>query len=69
MLLNADSDESIALTSYFLIIKLLQQQRHTGMDCRYPDSMVVMFTYLPWYMDSGNPCRNDEPFTLADESC
>jgi len=51
-----------------LIIKLLQQQRHTG-DCRYPDTMDVMFTSLPWHLDSGNPCRNDEPFTLAEASC
>jgi len=69
MLLNADPDESIALTSYFLIIKLLQQQRHTGMDCRYPDYMDVIFTSLPWHLDSGNPCRNDESFTLAEASC
>jgi len=30
------------------MIKLLQQQRHTGRDCRYPDTMDVMFTSLPW---------------------
>jgi len=38
-------------------IKMLQQQRHTGMDCWYPDYMDVMFTSLPWHLDSGNPCR------------
>jgi len=31
----------------FLIIKMLQKQRHTGMDYRYPDYMDVMFTSLP----------------------
>jgi len=30
-----------------------QQQRHTGMDCRYPDYMDVMFTCLPWRLGSG----------------
>ena len=54
---------------YLIIIKILQQQRHTGMDCRYPDYMDVMFTCLTWRLGSGNPCRNDEPFTLAEASC
>ena len=48
---------------------MLQQQRHTGMVCRYPDYMDVMFTCLPWRLDSGNPCRNDEHFTLAEAFC
>jgi len=52
-----------------LIIRMLQQQRHTGMDCRHPDYVDVIFTSLPWRLDSGNPCRNDEPFTLAEASC
>ena len=46
-----------SVTLYDLIKKMLQQQRHTGMDCRYPDYMDVMFTSLPWRLDSGNPCR------------
>ena len=37
--------------------------------CRYPDYMDVMFTSLSWHLDSGNPCRNDEPFTIAEASC
>ena len=52
-----------------LIIRMLQQQRHTGMDCRYPDYMDVMFTSLSWRLGSGNPCRNDEPFIFAEASC
>ena len=36
------------------------------MDCRYLDYMDVMFTNHPWHLDSGNPCRNDEPFKLAE---
>jgi len=38
---------------------MLQQQRHTGMDCRYPDHMDVIIVSLPWLLGSGNPCRND----------
>jgi hypothetical protein len=37
--------------------------------CRYPDYMDVMFTCLPWRLGSGNPCRNNEPFILAEASC
>ena len=51
-----------------LIIKMLQQHRHTGMDCRYPDYMDVMFTSLPWLLDSGNPCRKDVILALAEVS-
>ena len=30
-----------------LIIKILQQQRHADMDCRYPDYMDVMLHAFP----------------------
>ena len=66
------NDKELALmimVNSYLNIKMLQQQRHTGMDCRYPDYMDVMFTCLPWHLGSGNPCRNDEPFALAEASC
>jgi hypothetical protein len=37
--------------------------------CRNPVSMDVMFTSLHWHLGSGNPCLNDEPFTLHEASC
>jgi hypothetical protein len=56
----------LQLAEAFLIIRV---PHHPGMDCRYPYTMNVMFTSLPWYVDSGNPCLNDEPFRLAEASC
>ena len=35
------SEMTAAEASFYLITKMLLQQRHTGMDCRYPDYMEV----------------------------
>jgi hypothetical protein len=48
---------------------MLPQQRHTGMDCRYPDDMDVIFTKLAGHRGSGNPCRNGKPPALAEAAC
>jgi hypothetical protein len=65
---HRDVKNSSKMVKTVLIIKMLQQHRHTGMDCRYPDYMDVMFTSLPWLLDSGNPCRKDVILALAEVS-
>jgi hypothetical protein len=35
--------------------------RHAGMDCRHPGYKDVILDNHPWPLDSGIPCRNDEP--------
>jgi hypothetical protein len=47
-----------------LIIKMLQQQRHSGMDCRNPDYRDVFIACHPWLLDLGNPCRDDDIFVI-----
>ena len=49
----------------FLIIKMLQQQRHTGIDCRYPDYMDVMFTCLPWRLGSRQSLPERRTFYIS----
>lgn len=40
-------------------MKFVCDNRHTGMDCRYPGHKDVIWVDLPWPLDSGIPCRND----------
>jgi len=35
------------------------KDRHTGMDCRYPEHREVNLGHPPWRLGSGNPCRDD----------
>ncbi|MBS3955365.1 MAG: hypothetical protein KGZ88_20650 [Methylomicrobium sp.] len=58
----------------YLIIKMLQQQRLSGRDCRNPDHKDVFGARHPWHLDLGNPpafpdrgrlCRDDD-FDYAD---
>ena len=52
----------------YLIIKVFQQQRHFGRDCRNPDGMdssklAILGTGCP------HPCEHDEFFGLAEAAC
>ncbi|MDO8846366.1 hypothetical protein [Methylicorpusculum sp.] len=44
----------------FLIIKIPQQQRLSGRDCRNPEHKEVFGARHPWHLDLGNPCRDDD---------
>ncbi len=43
----------------FLIWKIFQLFRHSGMDRRNPDCMDAHKPCRPWNLDSGGSCRND----------
>ena len=42
-----------------LCVNAIKLNRHTGMDCRYPEHREVNLACPPWPLGSGIPCRND----------
>ncbi len=42
-----------------LCVNAIKLNRHTGMDCRYPEHREVNLARPPWPIGSGTPCRND----------
>ena len=51
----------------YLIRKMSQLPRHSGRDCRNPVAMEGNPDSPPCVLDTGNPCRYDVHFGLAEE--
>lgn len=47
---------------------MLQQKRHIGSDCRYPDYMDVVDDCFLLLLDSGIPCRNGGIYAIGQGS-
>jgi hypothetical protein len=54
----------MVMSKNYHLIKMLQQQRHSGMDCRNPGYRDVFIACHPWLLDLGNPCRDDDIFVI-----
>ena len=61
MRLLLDTHIFLALV-YTRRVTAIKLSRHSGRDCRKPDHMDVFISYHPWFLDLGNPCRDDDAF-------